>query len=156
MNKWTIWIEGAPRPQQRPKTSMRGGKAVTYYPETPEMKAWLASCGYAFSRLAGTWPITGPVGCLADFILPRPQSSKATGWDWAPVAGSLGGDWDNLAKPITDLMEKVGLIENDSRVCDARVRKVYGPPGQPPGCNLRFWELTRAPALEGVSSIIEA
>ena len=156
MTTWKIWIPGAPRPQQRPKANARGPHVRIYYPETPEMKAWLASCDHAFSRLAGTWPITGPVGCLADCILPRPQDDKRDGWDWAPVAGRLGGDWDNLGKPLTDRMESMGLIENDSRICDGRVRKVYGPKDQPVGCFLRFWTLDASPALERVSPTMGA
>ena len=34
-------------------------------------------------------------------------------------------DYDNTAKTITDVMEKMGLIENDSQICDANIQKRY-------------------------------
>ena len=32
-------------------------------------------------------------------------------------------DWDNIVKPTQDSMQRVGLISNDSVICDAHVTK---------------------------------
>lgn len=34
-------------------------------------------------------------------------------------------DWDNVGKTLTDCLEKLGLIENDSRISDGACRKRY-------------------------------
>lgn len=35
-------------------------------------------------------------------------------------------DRDNLLKTMQDVLEKIGMVKNDSRICDGNLKKVYG------------------------------
>jgi len=47
-------------------------------------------------------------------------------------------DMDNVVKTINDVLENVGVIANDSRICDLRVIKAYS---EPAGIFIRIEEL---------------
>jgi Holliday junction resolvase RusA-like endonuclease len=47
-------------------------------------------------------------------------------------------DVDNVVKTINDVLENVGVIANDSRICDLRVIKAYS---EPAGIFIRIEEL---------------
>jgi Holliday junction resolvase RusA-like endonuclease len=50
-------------------------------------------------------------------------------------------DVDNVVKTLNDVLEHVGIIANDSRVCDLRVIKAYS---EPAGIFIRIEELEDA------------
>jgi Holliday junction resolvase RusA-like endonuclease len=47
-------------------------------------------------------------------------------------------DYDNLAKSITDAMEGMGLIKNDSIVTDASIHKRFATPEHPEGVEVEL------------------
>ena len=37
------------------------------------------------------------------------------------LSGGMRGDWDNLAKPIPDALQDIGVLDNDSQIFSGRV-----------------------------------
>lgn len=78
-------------------------------------------------------PVVGPIGLYITVYHRRTQSlsrkSSPAGALWRPVKP----DFDNLAKPIADVLSKVGLWVDDGQVCDHRITDLYVASGAQPG-----------------------
>jgi len=62
-------------------------------------------------------PFDGPIFCALLLRFRGPE------WDWHCVVP----DADNLAKGVGDMLQKAGVLRNDSRVCLLLTGKVYAP-----------------------------
>ena len=71
-------------------------------------------------------PLTGPLFLRLAFRWPwrkgEPRRSKIHGFKYKDT----WPDWDNLAKQVCDVMEKVGFFNNDSQIVNGQVVKLWG------------------------------
>lgn len=119
---------------------------------TPACKAWRQALDVAFAGVAvPDGPLDGCLGLRLSFAMPRPKTLSGGRGDpgllWCPRAGSLGGDWDNLGKMVTDRMERAGVVTNDARFVEVLVRKYYAAEGDPTGCRIVLRVLDAGPEI---------
>ena len=88
-------------PQPRPRVSRTGG---VFYP--PTFAAYLGDVQRALAQSAARG-ITGPQLVVVESVMKRPKTTQFE----LPV-----GDVDNLAKVPLDVMQKVGILEDDRDV----------------------------------------
>ena len=109
-----------------PKGRPRFGKHSTYTPE--RTRTYEAQIAYAARQQYGpNPPILAPVKVELIFQRAIPKSYSAGRRLLAELGWIVptGGDWDNLAKAVTDAMNKI-VYHDDSQIADARVRIVFG------------------------------
>lgn len=109
--------------------------------DPPRAKAWKRNAAAIMQvRAAGAgWePATRPVALVLDavFALPKDRRRGPQERTWRPSAP----DGDNLLKAVQDAANGV-LWADDALVVDARVRKWYAAPGEPPCVELEVWEV---------------
>ena len=116
----TITVYGRVAPQGS-KRHAGNGRMVEM---SQHVKPWRDSVNWAAREAARGERIIGPVSAEMTFTLPRPISAKKN------AVPSKQPDIDKLARSTCDALKMSGVIEDDSRVVDLRLRKVY--PGQHP------------------------
>lgn len=133
-----LTVPGTPMPMTRPRFNRTTG-----YPYRDDKRAarkgdfaqaWLDAGLAAFDREL-------PLACELEFVFARPASHYGTGRNAGilkprflharPAGGANGGDFDNLAKLVTDALEGVAF-QNDAQIADAHVVKRYAGPGEVP------------------------
>ena len=96
----------------------------------------------ALAAMGDDWqPLTGPVTIEVTFYFPRPRSHYGTGRNAERVKDSApdwpdtkwAGDLDKLTRAVFDSLTAGGVIEDDARVVEAAVSKVWCPLGAPGG-----------------------
>ena len=116
-----LFLEGTPKPKQRPRWSGR----FMYSPKSSwekEIKKLLK--GYKFFYDV-------PVRIDMTFYMPRPKKHYRTGKysnvlkDDSPEYHSQRPDRDNLDKAVLDVMTDVGLLSDDCIVVDGRILKKW-------------------------------
>ena len=140
-----FFIHGDPRPQERPRATIRGKRAAVYNRECP----WRQTVAHALQAfdLPHFFPEGVPVAMHLRFYLSRPKSHYGTGRNSGtlkpsapvmPITGGTGakkrgmiGDVDNYAKAVLDEMNGV-VFHDDAQVIQLRVTKQYAD-GRPPG-----------------------
>lgn len=100
-----------------------GGQRVTH--PSDEYKAWLTEAGWEAKRQAGACAIRGPYA----MALSVPPSRR---------------DLDNNVKPVGDLLQSVGLIENDRHLHCLLVAFDAGQGART--VRVELWPLTTAPS----------
>ena len=132
-------VQGNPRPKLRPKARLCIGDGIRaqVYDADKKCDAWKQCSSWAARRAidaAGlTTPVAGPIGLYITVYHPRTQAlsrkSSPEGAIWRPVKP----DFDNLAKPIADVLSKIRLWGDDGQVCDHRLTDLYVARGALPG-----------------------
>lgn len=79
----------------------------------------------------------GPVGVTMLFNFPRPVSAPTRPWPHTKATGDL----DKLYRNIGDAMQDAGVVTEDSRIVEARVRKTYADPGALIGAIIHVWRI---------------
>ena len=106
------------------------------------LKAWRDTLTVMAARTAGrVGMITGPVRAELVFTFERPASHYGTGRNAGRVKDSApdwpdtkwAGDIDKLTRAVFDSLTAGGVIEDDARVVEAVVSKVWCVPGAPGG-----------------------
>jgi len=118
--KLELEIPVEPKPKARPRTVTKGGKAITYIPsETKRTEAMIRSF---ILEKAGDFkfPAEMPLKTEMTFFLERPKSKRR----YLP---SVGSDYDNLAKTVTDALEKY-IYHRDSQLTTVLIKKRYSSP----------------------------
>lgn len=133
-------IDSCPRPQPRHQAGKgrgrKAGKTVMYLPEDGHVAHWKNIVNLTARRVfAGIDPCDFPVRVDAYFLLPRPGNleSPDPGRLWA----ELPPDRDNLDKSLLDAMKYVAY-DDDRRVVDGRVTKMWAAEGEDPGAAVRI------------------
>lgn len=117
-------VNGIPRPQPRPRATIRGAHAGVYDPGTAN--AWRNAVKLAAVAVLPDKPLDGPLSVDLEILLPRPKrlmrKKDPEGEVWA--TGKLN-DVDNLAKAIMDALTNARVWEDDGQVVSLAVRKKY-------------------------------
>jgi len=132
-----FFVAGEPlgEPRTRARGMMIGGKARARVYRDTGADVWKQAVARAASAIVPKEPIDGPVEVRLIFVMPRPKSRKRDVWHTAKP------DADNLAKAVLDVLTKVGLWVDDSRVAGLTVLKTYTVDGQPTGCDVHVEKL---------------
>lgn len=107
------------------KVSTRGGFARMY--DSPELVNARGMLTALFMPHRPSEPLDGPLRLSITLTFPYTTKHKKQQAAGTVIHHSVKPDADNAAKGITDCLASLGFITNDSRVCDLRVRKFYGP-----------------------------
>jgi len=116
-----LFLEGTPKPKQRPRWS---GKFM-YSPKSvweKELKRLLKAFDFYYDV---------PIRVNMCFYMPRPKNHYRTGKfshllkDDSPVYHSQRPDRDNLDKAVLDVMTDAGLLSDDCIVVDGRILKKW-------------------------------
>ena len=123
--KISLKIPLRPTPKGRPRTAVRGGRAVIY---TPETTAKFEKAVAQYARLQVQNMLTGPLTAILEFHFIPPKSwskkKKSAAFDHA-----IKPDLDNLEKSVLDALEGI-CFENDSQICRKSSSKRYGSTDQ--------------------------
>ncbi len=153
---WSCIIPGKPIPQPRPRIVRRGphARAVSNHGPVVEWKAVASEViSEEWSAAGHCAPVKGPCVAVLSFIFPRPRSrpSLLTGklrpsvevWrsGCRLVKPTAHPDLDNLIKPVLDVCQDVGVLENDGQVVWVAAGKWYAGVGESPHTllTLRMW-----------------
>ena len=113
-------VEGNPVPKGRPRTAVRGGKAIVYTPSNTvkyEQYVKLVASQHKPKEI-----LTGAIDLSLDIYIKRPKSLPKK------VEHNIKKpDVDNIAKLIMDALEGV-IYERDAQVISLLVTKQYGEP----------------------------
>lgn len=130
--KVTVIVAGVPVTQGSMKAFNVAGRPRVTHSNGSKLDAWRRSIIDATHRQLGEeiQLMTGPVRLSAAFRLPRPASLPKKKRTW-PI-GARSGDADKFLRCLGDAITGV-LIDDDSRIVDARVTKDYAFAGCQPG-----------------------
>ena len=115
-----ITILASPKGKSRPRTVSKGGRTWTYTPSSTThlenlIRDKVAECAEYFDADV-------PIKLEATFYLEKPKSvSKKR------IYPAVRPDFDNLAKLLTDSLEKF-VYKNDAQIVDCYIKKRYGFP----------------------------
>lgn len=128
----TVIVAGVPVTQGSMKAFSVGGHARVTHSNGSKIDVWRRSIVDAVHRQLGEELelMTGPLRLSAAFRLPRPTSLPKRKRTW-PI-GARSGDSDKFLRCLGDAITGV-LIDDDSRIVDARVTKDWANPGAQPG-----------------------
>ena len=90
-------------------------------------------------RASGGRQIVGPVGAELVLVFARPKSMRAKKYPRGRLTHDRRPDADNVAKSVLDGMGDV--VEDDSRIAELKVVKVYAAIGESPHVEVRLWAL---------------
>ena len=111
----SFFIAGLPVPQGSKKAFVVGKRAVIVDDNAAALKPWRAKVGTA-ADIGVTF--AGPVTVNLTFYMPSPKRPR---WDVPAVKPDL----DKLTRAVLDGLTDGGLIEDDARVVDMRLREFY-------------------------------
>jgi Holliday junction resolvase RusA-like endonuclease len=128
----TVVVAGIPVTQGSMKAIAVGGHARVMHSNGSKIDIWRRSIVDAVHRQLGEEIelMTGPLRLAAAFRLPRPAGLPKRRRVW-PI-GARSGDADKFLRCLGDAITGV-LIDDDSRIVDARVTKDWANPGAQPG-----------------------
>lgn len=130
--KVTVIVAGVPVTQGSMKAFVVAGRARVTHTNGTKIDTWRRSIVDATHRQHGETIelMTGPVRLSAAFRLPRPANLPKRKRTW-PI-GARSGDLDKLLRLLGDAITGV-LLDDDSRIVDARVTKDFAYAGCQPG-----------------------
>lgn len=148
----TIVLPGKPMAMTRPRFNRSTGFVyrddVRASRKGDFAQAWLDAGLDCFERGV-------PLEAEIEFVFDRPSTHFGTGRNAGelkerfrfarPAGGKNGGDFDNLAKLVTDGLEGVAY-HNDSQLAEVRITKRYSMPGEPPTSRISVRALLPPPA----------
>jgi len=124
MNAIHFRVEGLPRPSADVGASVRRGRAHVYDKGTAE--GWKQAVWAEALKHRPAKPIEGAVIIMMSFALPRPKTATRLRHDRKP-------DWENLVKPVQDVLTKLGYWSDDCQIDEASVSKYYADAEAGPG-----------------------
>ena len=136
-----IFVEGSPKPQSRPRVSVRGGRAMAYNADSGDMVKWKKALDSALAEITERG-LDGPMHVELVFRLPRPKAHYRTGKfshllkDSAPGDEGSRCDVDNLSKVVLDKITRSGYWVDDNQVIFLSVRKRWAY-CEKAGCEIR-------------------
>lgn len=136
-----LFVEGNPKPQSRPRVSVRAGRGFAYNADSGDMVAWKQALDSALAEIPERG-LDGPMHVELVFRLPRPKAHYRTGKfshllkDSAPGDEGSRCDVDNLSKVILDKITRSGYWVDDSSVVFLSVRKRWAY-CESAGCEIR-------------------
>ncbi len=144
----TVVVRGEPVGQGWVQRSRHG---TSYHGNDKVLKPWRAKVRQAALDAAGGAPvITGPVVLDITCTVVKPSSAPKRRITW-PITRT-SGDWDHLARAISDALscnkrkDLVGVIRDDSQIVEGTLRKVYPDEGlhalPEPGAVIQLWALS--------------
>jgi Holliday junction resolvase RusA-like endonuclease len=111
----------------------KGGKMMPGIRKSDRLKEYESALTAHLSNMAlTTETLDGPLRETVKLCYPPTDSHRAG------EPKTTKPDMDNVVKTINDVLENVGVIANDSRICDLRVIKAYS---EPAGIFIRIEEL---------------
>jgi Holliday junction resolvase RusA-like endonuclease len=125
MSGISVWVDGAPKGQPRPRAFVFRGHARVYDAGTAE--GWKAAVATALKPWAQA-RMEGPLRVALCFQFLRPAShrtGKGALRKGAPVAHTGKPDTDNLAKAVLDCCSAIGIWHDDAQITDLLVTKDY-------------------------------
>ncbi len=130
-----FWVPGEPRPQPRPRARALklGDKwtAQVYNPKDADGWKLLVGC-HSLGRKPAA-PLACAVKVHLAFYCPRPKSASRKSDPDGPILNATRPDVDNYAKSTIDAMQDNGWFEDDSRITELSVSKLYHAKGGKPG-----------------------
>ena len=137
-----LFVEGNPKPQARPRVSVRGGRGFAYNADSKDMQAWKKALDAALPSFGSFGGFGGPMHVELVFRLPRPKAHYRTGKfshllkDSAPGDEGSRCDVDNLSKVVLDKITRSGYWVDDNQVVFLSVRKRWAY-CESSGCEIR-------------------
>lgn len=119
---FTFNVEGTAASQGSKKAFIVGGK-VNLVEMSKNLPAWRALVTRAAMRAWNRPALDCPVSVQATFRIPKPKSTKFTGYPAGPP------DTDKLQRAVGDALQAAGVLSNDSRIVHWDASKVWGPAG---------------------------
>lgn len=120
-----------PRQRHRIVTTAAGSHAMNYTPAKHPVQTFKASVRLAAQQAYQGPPLSGPVGLVVVFVLPRPGRLR---WKTRPMPRCLHQgkpDLDNLIKAVKDSLN--GLVwRDDGQIAHANLSKVYASGDEQP------------------------
>ena len=116
-----LFVNGTPKPQSRPRVSVRGGRGFAYNADSKDMRAWKQALDSALSEIPARG-LDGPMHVELVFRLPRPKSHYRAGKfshllkDSAPGDHQSRCDIDNVTKVVLDRITRSGYWIDDSQI----------------------------------------
>lgn len=122
---FTFSVIGNPRPKARPRRVKAGHFVSTALPKEKIWKAVVErACREALAERGDPLPLfPGAVRVSMQFTF------KATNSNAVGSPHTQKPDKDNLEKLVLDVMERAGVVRNDSQAADGPVSKVWGERG---------------------------
>jgi crossover junction endodeoxyribonuclease RusA len=131
---WTLYARlspvGIPKPQPRPKATIRGAHAGVYTPATA--KSWKELIAFEAASLAGR-QVEGPIALRVHFTLPRPKARKKETYV------TTRPDLDNLLKSTMDALTDRAVWRDDSQIAEISSRKTYETAETVPGAVIEIF-----------------
>lgn len=116
-----------PRVLHHSKRIVRAGQ-FTRLADTPELQKTKAMLTALFRPYQPPMALTGAIRLAITLVYPFiGKHGKRIREAGANIPHDTKPDCSNSAKTIEDVLGALCFFENDSRVCDLRVRKFYGP-----------------------------
>ena len=137
-----LFVEGNPKPQARPRVSVRGGRGFAYNADSKDMQAWKKALDASLPSFGSFGGFGGPMHVELVFRLPRPKAHNRTGKfshllkDSAPGDEGSRCDVDNLSKVVLDKITRSGYWVDDNQVVFLSVRKRWAY-SEKAGCEIR-------------------
>lgn len=136
----TFRVHAIPKPQPRPRATIRGKHAAVYNPSDAD--DWKGSVARAAMKHRPDEPIAYPVYLTIEFVLPRPRGHYGTGRNAgilkpsAPFWCATKPDLDNLEKSVMDALTDIGMWDDDSLVVEKETSKCYAANAQCVGATI--------------------
>lgn len=131
---WTLYARlspvGIPKPQPRPKATIRGAHAGVYTP--PKAQGWKEIIALEAAHLAGR-QVEGPIALRVNFTLPRPKARRK---EHLVVTKP---DLDNLLKSTMDALTDRAVWRDDSQIAEISSRKTYETAETVPGAVIEIF-----------------
>ncbi len=131
---WSLYARlcpvGIPKPQPRPKATIRGAHAGVYTPKTAQ--SWKEIIALEAAPLAGR-QVEGPIAIRALFTLPRPKARRK---EHLVVTKP---DLDNLLKSTMDALTDRAVWRDDSQIAEISSRKTYETAETVPGAVIEIF-----------------
>ena len=118
-------VVGTPKPQPRPRATIRNGRAGVYNP--PIADEWKrAVMVYAWLDNKPCDPFAKQIKVTIHFYLPRPKTLKTVKkWLMREIYHTSKPDIDNLIKSTLDALTDCGMWHDDSQICIIEATKMY-------------------------------
>jgi crossover junction endodeoxyribonuclease RusA len=129
-------VSGIPKPQPRPKATIRGRHAGVYTPRTAQgWKEIIIQRATEVSLAGGQ--IEGVIALKIAFVLPRPKAHKKETYV------TTKPDIDNLLKSTMDALTDCAVWRDDSQLAEVHMSKVYQSELVGPGAVIEIYKGTK-------------
>ncbi len=128
-----IEIEGTPKPKGSLKHIGRGRLVEQVKGST----SWRQTIAWACRQQYKGEPLNVPVVADVEIRVAPPKSAPKRRVTLPATCSS--GDVDKLARNALDALADGGVLADDSRVVDLRIRKRHCLPGETPGAVIEVW-----------------